>query len=196
VPPASIYVSVSPRKLSFLKPSESESSCELLSLRHICTPMASDSTQILRSGLNLMRRLPPSDVRRNVSGLCVLGAGLTEEWLQRIDTPLAVGFDSVAGKSFLLCDYNRDGDSYRSPWSNTYYPALADGFLPSTALRTLEERAGEVWEAYREAYYSSRGDESAGISSVYCWSLGDGTGESPADPFASCWLIKKGRVAS
>lgn len=30
--------------------------------------------------------------------------------------------DTVTGRDFLKCEYNRDGDSYRSPWSNKYFP--------------------------------------------------------------------------
>ena len=30
-------------------------------------------------------------------------------------------------KDFIVCDYNRDGDSFRSPWSNKYTPPLDDG---------------------------------------------------------------------
>merc|ERR1719431_2305231 len=46
--------------------------------------------------------------------------------------------DKQVGKDYLLCDYNRDGDSYRSPWSNQYEPPLDDGAMPSERLRRLE----------------------------------------------------------
>ena len=35
------------------------------------------------------------------------------------------------GRAYLLCDYNRDSDSHRSPWSNKYDPPIDDGFVPS-----------------------------------------------------------------
>ena len=47
-------------------------------------------------------------------------------------------------KKYLLCEYNRDGDSYRSPWTNVYVPPLPvgpdgeGGLIPSPRLRTLE----------------------------------------------------------
>merc|ERR1711916_276810 len=44
--------------------------------------------------------------------------------LSAVDQPLRVEKDEASGKDFLLCDYNRDGDSYRSPWSNEYNPPL------------------------------------------------------------------------
>jgi len=76
-----------------------------------------------------------------------------------------------------LCDYNRDGDSYRSPWSNKYDPPIDGGVVPSTSLRKLEEELNDVFDLYRDLYYEG------GISSVYCWDLDDG--------FATVVLIKK-----
>ena len=81
------------------------------------------------------------------------------------------------GRKYLLCDYNRDGDSYRSPWSNKYDPAIDDGFLPSEKLRSMEIEANELFDAYRELYFEG------GTSSVYLWDMDRG--------FAGCFLIKK-----
>ncbi|GJS84534.1 probable F-actin-capping protein subunit beta [Tanacetum coccineum] len=38
--------------------------------------------------------------------------------------------DEDSGKEFILCEYNRDADSYRSPWSNKFHPHLEDGMYP------------------------------------------------------------------
>lgn len=76
-----------------------------------------------------------------------------------------------------MCDYNRDGDSHRSPWSNKYFPSIDDGFLPSARLRAMEVEANELFDAYRELYYEG------GTSSVYLWDLDGG--------FAGCFLVKK-----
>lgn len=146
------------------------------------------------SALDLMRRLPPQNVRENLSGLVDLAPHMTEEFLSRIDQPLLVAFDSVARRSFLLCDYNRDMDSYRSPWSNQYFPALPDGDTPPAHLRRLESHANEVFDAYREQYYEG------GVSSAYLWELDDdegGGGGGGVGPtagvrsFAGCFLIHK-----
>jgi len=38
---------------------------------------------------------------------------LCEDLLSSVDQPLKIARDKSYGKDFLLCDYNRDGDSYR-----------------------------------------------------------------------------------
>lgn len=124
-----------------------------------------------------MRRLPPNKIEQNLNGLLNLIPEETDELLQRVDQPLKEGTDSETGRKFLLCDYNRDGDSYRSPWSNKYYPEIDDGFLPSENLREMEVEFNELFDAYRELYFEG------GTSSVYLWDLDDG--------FAGCFLIKK-----
>ncbi|GJR64833.1 probable F-actin-capping protein subunit beta [Tanacetum coccineum] len=87
--------------------------------------------------------------------------------------------DEDSGKEFILCEYNRDADSYRSPWSNKFHPHLEDGMYPSEELRKLEVEANEVFTIYRDQYYEG------GISSVYLWEEDDNEG------FVACFLIKK-----
>ena len=60
-----------------------------------------------------MRRMPPAQTEANLTGLLNLMPDLADDLLQRIDQPLKLMQDSKAGKQFVLCDYNRDGDSYR-----------------------------------------------------------------------------------
>ena len=74
---------------------------------------------------------------------------LCEDLLSSIDQPLKIARDKETGKDYLLCDYNRDGDSYRSPWSNTYDPPLSDGAMPSDRLRKLEIEANQAFDQYR-----------------------------------------------
>merc|ERR1711865_425324 len=122
--------------------------------------------------------MPPSSTAQCVDDLCDLVPDLTEELLSTVDQPLKVATDSNAqNREFLLCDYNRDGDSYRSPWSNTYLPAAEDCNFPSEEMRRLEVHANGLFKEYVQLYYEH------GLSSVYCWELDDG--------FASCWLIRK-----
>lgn len=103
---------------------------------------------------------------------------MCEELLSSVDQPLKIATDKKCGKDYLLCDYNRDGDSYRSPWSNSYDPPLEDGALPSERLRKLEVDANQAFDQYREMYFEG------GVSSVYLWDLDHG--------FAGVVLIKKG----
>jgi len=101
------------------------------------------------------------------------------------------------GRDYLLCDYNRDGDSHRSPWSNEFDPPLdegaggpggvgagglgnegaGEGAVPSERVRKMEVRANEAFDVYRDLYYEG------GVSSVYFWNLDDG--------FAGVVLLKK-----
>ncbi|VDK19187.1 unnamed protein product [Anisakis simplex] len=132
---------------------------------------------ILDCGLDLMRRLPPQQVEKNLNDLIDLCPRLLDDLLSAVDQPLKIAKDKDTGKEYLLCDYNRDGDSYRSPWSNTYDPPLEDGAMPSDKLRKLEVEVNAAFEAYRDAYFEG------GVSSVYFWDLDYG--------FAGVVLIKK-----
>ncbi|KAJ3114239.1 hypothetical protein HDU96_002366 [Phlyctochytrium bullatum] len=128
--------------------------------------------------LDLMRRLSPAKVEQNLAKLLQLAPDLSEDLLSAVDQPLKVQRCEKTGREYLLCDYNRDQESHRSPWSNEYEPPLADGARPSAKLRKLEVLANEAFDTYRELYYEG------GVSSVYMWDLDDG--------FACVVLIKKG----
>jgi capping protein beta len=131
----------------------------------------------LDCALDLMRRLPPHQGEENLAGVIDLVPHLMEDLLSSVDQPLKIAHDSTAKRDYLLCDYNRDGDSYRSPWSSKYDPPLPDGNQPSPQLRTMEVQMNEVFDIYRELYYEG------GVSSVYAWDIDDG--------FAACILFKK-----
>jgi capping protein beta len=135
------------------------------------------SGQKLDFALDLMRRLPPQQIEKNLTNLIDLVPELCEDLLSAIDQPLKVARDKKVGKDYLLCDYNRDGDSYRSPWSNVYDPPFDEGVQPSDRLRKLEIEANSAFEQYREMYFEG------GVSSVYFWDNDIG--------FAGVILIKK-----
>ncbi|KAH7884418.1 F-actin-capping protein subunit beta [Phlebopus sp. FC_14] len=130
------------------------------------------------SMLDLMRRLPPTRVEDNVNALIQICPDYQDDLLGSVDQPLKVKTDRATGREYLACDYNRDGDSYRSPWSNEYDPPLEDGTTPTPKLRKLEIAANEAFDTYREMYYEG------GVSSVYLWELEDGG-------FAGVVLLKK-----
>lgn len=125
--------------------------------------------------------MPPSNVENSLAGLIELVPQLTDDLLNHVDQPLKVERDPASGKDFILCDYNRDGDSYRSPWSNTYVPEMDDGFMPSQRLRTMETEAGTIFDVYRKLYFEG------GTSSVYFFD----TDEKEDDSFGACFLIHK-----
>ncbi|KAI0021030.1 F-actin-capping protein subunit beta [Xylariomycetidae sp. FL0641] len=135
------------------------------------------------SALDLLRRLNPKHTSAHLNALIGLAPDLTEDLLSSVDQPLAVRRCRQSGRDYLLCDYNRDGDSYRSPWSNEFDPPLdasaGDGAtsLPSEKVRRMEVKANEAFDVYRELYYEG------GVSSVYFWNLDDG--------FAGVVLLKK-----
>lgn len=133
--------------------------------------------QQLDCALDLMRRLPPQKIEKNLADLIDLVPSLCEDLLSSVDQPLKIARDKERGKEYLLCDYNRDGDSYRSPWTNQYDPPLEDGTLPSDKLRKLEIEANSAFSQYCDMYFEG------GVSSVYFWDLDHG--------FAGVILIKK-----
>jgi capping protein beta len=144
--------------------------------------MPGDEQPRLQAALGIMRRLPNKDVRKNLVGLCRLDSNLQEELLTRVDVPLNVAWDEEAARSFLCCDYNRDGDSFRSPWSNKYYPPPTDGqsefYYPTDYTRGLEVQYNEVFDAYRQMHYMG------GVSTVVLWDTEQGG-------FAGAFLIHK-----
>ncbi|KAI1338507.1 F-actin-capping protein subunit beta [Xylariaceae sp. FL0016] len=138
------------------------------------------------SALDLLRRLNPKDTTAHLNNLISLVPDLTEDLLSSVDQPLTIKRCRQTGRDYLLCDYNRDGDSYRSPWSNEFDPPLAEAggsgedggaAVPSDKVRRMEVRANEAFDVYRELYYEG------GVSSVYFWNLDDG--------FAGVVLLKK-----
>ncbi|KAK9454630.1 F-actin-capping protein subunit beta [Dipodascopsis uninucleata] len=129
------------------------------------------------AALDLLRRLNPKNVSKNLNAICSLAPDLTEDLLSSVDQPLEVRRCGKTSKDYLTCDYNRDGDSYRSPYSNEYDPPLSDGTVPSEALRKLEVTANDAFDIYRDLYYEG------GLSSVYLWEMDGG--------FAGVVLFKK-----
>src|SRR6202035_2033206 len=124
----------------------------------------------LDASLDLLRRLPPSKTSHNLDLLqSLLPEDVTAELLQSIDQPLSTRTCKKSGRDYLLCDYNRDGDSYRSPWSGEFEPPLdqpgdggvgehgnegaGEGAVPSERVRKMEIGANEAFDIYRELYY-------------------------------------------
>jgi capping protein beta len=156
------------------------------------------SADLLDSMLDLMRRLPPRAIEENVSALVQIAPDFADDLLGSVDQPLKLQTCGATGRDYLVCDYNRDGESYRcvvvalgrkvppnkpltrrSPWSNEYEPRIDDGTKPSPRLRKLEQAANEAFDLYREMYFEG------GTASVYLWDLEHDGG------FAGVVLFKK-----
>ncbi|KAJ8979402.1 hypothetical protein NQ317_015831 [Molorchus minor] len=113
--------------------------------------------------LDLMRRLPPQQIEKNLSDLIDLVPSLCEDLLSSVDQPLKIAKDKETGKDYLLCDYNRDGDSYRKVRKIMFLldhhgqipttSPLDDGSMPSERLRKLELDANHAFDQYREMYF-------------------------------------------
>lgn len=140
-------------------------------------------TDSLSLSLDLIRRLPPTAISNNLDLLVSLCPSLADDLYSSVDQPLKIRVDAKSqGREYLACDYNRDGDSWRSPHSNEYDPPLEDGTKPSASLRELEIKMGAAMDSYRQLYYDT------GLSSVYLWDLDDGA-------FAGVVLFKKGELS-
>ena len=69
--------------------------------------------QQLDCAFDLMRRLPPQSIEQNLSNLIDLLPDRCADLLSSVDQPLKIASHKKVGKDYLLCDFNRDGDSYR-----------------------------------------------------------------------------------
>ena len=67
----------------------------------------------INSCLNIMRRMPPSKIEMNLSGLLNLLPELTDDLLQRVDQPLQIGIDETNNKKFIKCDFPK---LFKSKW--------------------------------------------------------------------------------
>lgn len=139
--------------------------------------------------MDLLRRLNPNSIETNLQNVCKLQPDLAIDLLSSVDTPIKTMRDPTNGKEFLVCDYNRDGDNYRSPYSNGYYPSNVDdpdAPKPSPVLLKIEQWANDAFNIYRDLYYEG------GISCVYLWDQEDGdSNEDGSLPFDGVILIKK-----
>ncbi|KAL0225615.1 hypothetical protein P9112_012939 [Eukaryota sp. TZLM1-RC] len=135
----------------------------------------------MEPALSLLQRLPPSEVQTHLDNVLeLISDEAAVQLLPLVDQPLVLKNDSTANKQFLCCDFNRDGDSHRSPFSNDYFPDLPDGVRPSEAIRKIEVAANDAFDTYRHLYFEG------GYSSVYLWEHDQVDGG-----IGACVLIKK-----
>jgi len=68
---------------------------------------------IVSSMLDLMRRLPPTNIEENVDALMQISPDYADDLSGNVDQPLKLRVDRATGKEYLACVYNQDGESYR-----------------------------------------------------------------------------------
>ena len=136
---------------------------------------------------SLINRMPQKQIVETCSQLIVLADEQAKNQM-KTDTsrlgicPLKVSIDTIEDdKEFLQHEFNRSGESsYRSPWSNKYFPEIETEDYPSLGLQTMEKLANHLFETYVYQYYD------IAISSVY---LKDP--EPSKTSFNACFLVKK-----
>ena len=137
----------------------------------------------IKECIQLNQLMPIIDIDKNIDAISTViyeNDDLLNEFLQKFDNRTKVCKDDPKGE-FIKCEQNRDGDSYRSPYSNKYFPPTTDAKFPSQKLRALEELLNKMFKLYIKHYYST-----TTVCSVYCWELGD----SLADGYGVAVLIK------
>ncbi|KAI4837802.1 F-actin-capping protein subunit beta [Plasmodium brasilianum] len=134
----------------------------------------------IEAALNICNALPSHLFEETIRILSRIDQNLTNNILINKEGPIKIKFDSKEKKYYLGNMFNKEKDSYRSPYTNIYYPDhFPNGYVPSEQLRSLEIAYNEVFDRYRKAYYIN------GLSSVYLW-------PNPIeDGFVACFLIKK-----
>ncbi|VDN13317.1 unnamed protein product [Dibothriocephalus latus] len=96
--------------------------------------------------------MPPQKFEHVLQSVIDIAPDITESLLALVDVPMKIKRDAAAGRDYLLSEFNRDNDSFRSPWTNTYDPPCEDAVYPSERLRQIEIDANNAFDQYREMY--------------------------------------------
>lgn len=117
--------------------------------------MDKDRKKELKAAINLISMMPPSKMRKNQIGLINLAPSLEDNLLDKIELPHTIELDTTVNKQFLKTEFNRDGDEYRSPHSNTYFPATTaeNAYYPIPQLRDFEIKGNLLFQEYTKLYY-------------------------------------------
>jgi capping protein beta len=115
---------------------------------------------------DLLRHVDPHRIEDALFETIKLNRDITDDLLSTVDVPLKVGTDSK-GNQYILCDYNRDADSYRSPFTNEYKPSVKSGNTPPKHLREIEILANKGFQSYLHQYFDT------GVISCYAWEVDD-----------------------
>ncbi|XP_072100870.1 F-actin-capping protein subunit beta isoform X3 [Mobula birostris] len=124
----------------------------------------------LDCALDLMRRLPPQQIEKNLSDLIDLVPNLCEDLLSSVDQPLKIARDKVVGKDYLLCDYNRDGDSYRyfeGGVSSVYLWDLDHGFAGVILIKKAGDGSKKIKGCWDSIHVVEVQEKSSGRTAHY-----------------------------
>ena len=105
---------------------------------------------LTEAALDIARTQPPNQIQRTKAALsCFFNNGGEEsesrnksyqEVANTLDEPLKIQICPKTNKHYVTSKYNRDLNSYRSPWSNQYNPETEEGAAyPTHVLRGREE---------------------------------------------------------
>jgi len=115
--------------------------------------------------LNLTKILPVTEANNVIHKICPFF--ITKDEMRNIyrNFPLhyKINYSDSLGP-FIESEFNKDGTSYRSPWSNKYFPAKENGKHLPKELRALEEKINMIIKLYLKMYYSSDAISSAYIT--------------------------------
>ena len=106
-----------------------------------------------RRGLDIINRLPIDQIKNNVHLVSYMDPENTNLYFSQIDTTLEVVLDTTSHREFLACDFNRVGDSFRSPFSKEYFPPLQNNEEAPKVLSDLEDFANNLYSAYAFLYF-------------------------------------------
>lgn len=115
---------------------------------------------------DLLRHVEPKRVEDRLHQVYRINGSLVDELCSTVDVPLQIAVDPETQQQYIRCDFNRDCDSFRSPFTSRYYPELPDGIQPPPALRRLELAAQGGFDAYKRLYFSD-----GAVLSVYAWEI-------------------------
>ncbi|SOV11997.1 F-actin-capping protein subunit beta, putative [Plasmodium gaboni] len=134
----------------------------------------------IEAALNICNTLPGHLFDDTIKMLSRIDQNITNNILINKEGSIKIKYDKEENKYYLGNMFNKEKNSYRSPYTNIYFSEQhINGYVPPDHLRTLEILYNKIFDRYRKAYYMN------GLSSVYLW-------PNPIeDGFVACFLIKK-----
>ena len=139
------------------------------------TKLSFSREEKLKACLQILMKFPVLKYKKYVDAITTIiyeDDELLNDFLQKIDQPAEISKLDKLGE-FLTCEYNREGDYYRSNLTNKYYPTPEEednesGLrYPTEELREMELGFNKLFKEYTRLYYGG-----SGICSCFCWELG------------------------